>query len=44
MPGMKSLDQGVDLAAEMRLDGHSRAFERGAQSLGNRGAEQHVDA
>ncbi len=43
-PGMKSLEQVFDLAAEMGLDGHPRAFERGAQSLGNRGAKQHVNA
>ncbi len=44
MPGMKRFEQVLDLAAEMGLDGHARAFERGAQSLGNRGAEQHLNA
>ncbi len=42
MPGMKSIEQLVNLAAEMGLDDHARSFQGKSQRLRNRGTEQHV--
>jgi len=33
MPGMKSIEQFVNLAAEMGLDDHARSFQGKAQRL-----------